>query len=100
MKQEWHSLQVSYKRDKAVIKEIEQSTIPHGSILTTWNFLMMLQTLTNLTLCLIVNLMFPIKKKEGEKKGRMECKNAVIEVFNRIIEVKNAGGACLRTEIR
>ena len=42
----------------------------------------------------------PHQKKEAEKKGKMECKNAVIEVLNRIIEVKNAGRACLRTEIR
>ena len=32
-------------------------------------------------------------QKKGGKKGRKECKNAVMEVFNRIIEVKNAGGA-------
>ena len=40
------------------------------------------------------------KKKEGGKKGRKECKNAVTEVFNQITEVKNARGACFRTEIR
>ena len=34
----------------------------------------------------------PSKKKEGGKKGRKECKDAVMEVFNQIIEVKNAGG--------
>ena len=56
--------------------------------------------LTNLTSCLIVNLMFPHQRKEGGKKGRKECKNAVMGVFNRIIEVKNPGGACFSTEIR
>ena len=42
----------------------------------------------------------PATNKEGGKKGRNECKNAVMEVFNRILEVKNAGGVCFRTEIR
>ena len=60
--------------------------------------------LTNLTLCLIVNLsepyLPPSTNKEGGKKGRNECKNAVMEVFNRILEVKNARGVCFRTEIR
>ena len=60
---------------------------------------MILQTLTNLTLRLIVNLIFHHQKKGGQK-GIKECKNAVIEVFNQIIEVKDAGGACFRTKIR
>ena len=71
---------------------VQRSTIPHGNTLTKWNFSMRLQRFTNLTLCLIVNLMFSHQKKGG-KKGRKECKNAVMEIFNRIIEVKNAGGA-------
>ena len=76
IKQEWHSLQVSYKREKAreegsktslLDQAVQRSTIPHGNILTKWNFLMILQMLTNLTSCLIVNLMFSHQKKR--KKG-------------------------------
>ena len=39
--------------------------------------------------------MFPHQKKKegGKKEERKECKNAVMEVFNQITEVKNAGGA-------
>ena len=43
---------------------------------------------------------FPPSKKKGGQKGIKECKNAVMEVFNQIIEVRNAGGACFRTKIR
>ena len=43
---------------------------------------------------------FPPSKKREDKEGIKECKNAVIEVFNQIIEVKNTGGACFRTKIR
>ena len=79
IKQEWHSLQVSYKREKAIKEKkdqrllhqaVQRSTIPHGNILTKWNFSMILQTLTNLALRLIVNLMFPHQKKRRRKKRK------------------------------
>ena len=84
IKQEWRSLQVSYKREKAreegsktslLDQAVQRSTIPHGNILTKWNFLMILRTLMNLTLRLIVNLIFYHQKKGRTKrnKGMRKC---------------------------
>ena len=103
-KKEWHSLQVSYKREKA--REEESKTSGSGSYevyYSTWEFQSMefLDDTANVDesyTSLDSEPYVTLSKKR--RKGRKECKIAVMEVFNRIIEVKNAGGACFRTEIR
>ena len=106
--QEWHSLQVSYKREKA--REEGSKTSGSGCsevYYSTWehfNQMEFLDDTANIgeSYTSLDNEPYvpQSKKKEGGKKGRKECKNAVMEVFNQITEVKNARGACFRTEIR
>ena len=108
IKQEWHSLQVSYKREKA--REEGSKTSGSGCsevYYSTWehfNQMEFLDDTANIdeSYTSLDNEPYvpQSKKKEGGKKGRKECKNAVMEVFNQITEVKNARGACFRTEIR
>ena len=105
IKQEWHSLQVSYKREKA--REEGSKTSGSGCsevYYFTWEHFNQMESVDDTanvdesyTLLDSKFYVLPSKKKEGGKKGRKECKNAIKEVFNRIIEVKNTGEACFRT---
>ena len=108
IKQERHSLQVSYKRQK-VRAERSKTSGPGCSEVyySTWEYLNQMEFLDDTanidesyTLLYGEPYVPPSKQKEGGKKGIKVCKNAVMKVFNQIIEVKNAGGACFRAEIK
>ena len=103
-----HSLEVIYKRGKA--REEESKTSGSGCseiYYSTWEHLKQMEFLDDAAnveksyTLLDSEPYVPHQKKKKEKKqGRKECKNAVMEVFNQIIDVKNAGGVCFSTKIR
>ena len=89
IKQEWHSLQVSYKREKA--REEGSKTSRSGCsevYYSTWerfNQIEFLDDTANVDesyTSLDSEPYVPPIKKKGGKKGRKECKNTVTEVFN------------------
>ena len=89
IKQEWHSLQVSYKREKA--REEGSKTSGSGCsevYYSTWKHFNQMEFLDDTAnvdksyTSLDSEPYVPPSKKKGGKKGRKECKNTVTEVFN------------------
>ena len=89
IKQEWHSLQVSYKREKA--REEGSKTSGSGCLkvyYSKWEHFNQMEFLDDTAnvdesyTSLDSEPYVPPIKKKGGKKGRKECKNTVTEVFN------------------